>query len=146
MELAITPEGVEIANSYLLYGNISAVCKELQISQEKAIEWLNKREVKKYIDAMYLDSGYRNRNNIANLLDEMIAQKLEEARESQIYTKKDLADLLKLAHQMRMDEVKAQKDNAPIIKQQNNLQFNEGLPYGAGNYGKLMEALIKGEQ
>ena len=50
--------------------------------------------------------GYRNKNNIATVLDEMIQSKLEEAQE----TSKDLADLLQMAHRMRMDEIKAQAD------------------------------------
>ena len=59
---------------------------------------------------MYLDTGYRNRNNIASLLDNIIASKLEEAEETGIYSKKDLSDLLTIAHKMRMDEIKAQVD------------------------------------
>ena len=34
--------------------------------------------------------GYRNKNNIATVLDEMIQSKLEEAQESGVYSNKDL--------------------------------------------------------
>ena len=54
--------------------------------------------------------GYRNKNNIATVLDEMIQSKLEEAQETGVYSNKDLADLLQMAHKMRMDEIKAQAD------------------------------------
>ena len=108
----------------------------------------NKREVKKYIDTVYLDIGYRNKNNIGSVLDEMIASKLEEAQESGIYSSKDLADLLQMAHKMRMDEIKAQADLAKTesnnIKHQTNVQINEAVPFGQGNYGKLMEKLLNG--
>ena len=67
-------------------------------------------EVKKYIDTVYLDMGYRNKNNIATVLDEMIQSKLEEAQESGVYSNKDLADLLQISHRMRMDEIKAQAE------------------------------------
>ena len=91
--------------------------------------------------------GYRNKNNIASVLDEMIASKLEEAQESGVYSNKDLADLLQMAHKMRMDEIKAQADlvkaETTNIKTQNNVQINESLPFGQGNYGKLMEKLLK---
>jgi molybdenum cofactor biosynthesis enzyme len=90
--------------------------------------------------------GYRNRNNIAGVLDEMIASKLEEAQESGVYSGKDLADLLSMAHKMRMDEIKAQtelaKAEAGSIKTQNNVQINSEVPFGQGNYGKLMEKLL----
>ena len=137
---------MEIANSYLQFGNIRAVSDELRVSEEKVAELLNKREVKKYIDTVYLDLGYRNRNNIGKLLDEMIESKLEEAQESGVYSNKDLADLLTMAHKMRMDEIKAQADlekaQASNIRTQNNVQINSEVPFGQGNYGKLMEKLL----
>ena len=142
----ISPEGMEIANSYLQFGNIRAVSDELRVSEEKVAELLNKREVKKYIDTVYLDLGYRNRNNIGKLLDEMIESKLEEAQESGVYSNKYLADLLTMAHKMRMDEIKAQADlekaQASNIRTQNNVQINSEVPFGQGNYGKLMEKLL----
>ena len=144
----ISPEGLEVANSYLQFGNIRGVCDHLQVAENKVVEILNKREVKKYIDTVYLDMGNRNKNNIGTVLDEMIASKLEEAQESGIYSSKDLADLLQMAHKMRMDEIKAQADLAKTesnnIKNQTNVQINEAVPFGQGNYGKLMEKLLNG--
>ena len=143
----ISPEGLEVANSYLTFGNIRAVVEQLGVQENKVVELLNKREVKKYIDTVYLDMGYRNKNNIAGLLDEMIESKLEEAKESGVYSNKHLADLLQMAHKMRMDEIKAQaeleKAQATNVKSQTNVQINEGLPFGQGNYGKLMDKLLK---
>ena len=143
----ISPEGLEVANSYLTFGNIRAVVEQLGVHENKVVELLNKREVKKYIDTVYLDMGYRNKNNIASLLDEMIESKLDEAKESGVYSNKDLADLLQMAHKMRMDEIKAQaeleKAQATNVKSQTNVQINEGLPFGQGNYGKLMDKLLK---
>ena len=144
----ISPEGLEVANSYLQFGNIRGVCDHLQVAENKVVEILNKREVKKYIDTVYLDIGYRNKNNIGSVLDEMIASKLEEAQESGINSSQDLADLLQMAHKMRMDEIKAQADLAKTesnnIKNQTNVQINEAVPFGQGNYGKLMEKLLNG--
>ena len=120
----------------------------MQVPETQVVEVLNKREVKKYIDTVYLDMGYRNKNNIGSLLDEMIASKLEEAQESGVYSSKDLADLLQMAHKMRIDEIKAQTDLAKAegsnIKNQTNVQINEGVPFGQGNYGKLMDKLLNG--
>ena len=120
------------------------------MSENKVVEVLNKREVKKYIDTVYLDTGYRNKNNIAALLDEMVESKLEEARESGVYSSKDLADLLQMAHKMRMDEIKAQADlekNSTRIGSQTNVQINDAsIPFGQGNYGKLMDKLLNGQE
>ena len=144
----ISPEGLEVANTYLQFGNIKAVSESLQVAENKVVETLNKREVKKYIDTVYLDLGYRNRQHIATVMDEMIQSKLDEAQETGMYSSKDLADLLQQAHKMRMDEIKAQADlekiNQTNIKSMTNVQINEGIPFGQGNYGKLMEKLLNG--
>ena len=141
----ISPEGLEVANCYLQYGNIRAVCDYMGVPENKVVEVLNKREVKKYIDTVYLDMGYRNKNNIATVLDEMIASKLEEAQETGVYSSKDLADLLQMAHKIRMDEMKAQaemeKAKGSSIKTQNNVQINAD-GFGQGNYGELMKKLL----
>ena len=147
----ISPEGLEIANCYLQYGNIRAVCDYMNVAENKVVDILNKRDVKRYIDTVYLDMGYRNKNNIASLLDEMIKSKLDEAQETGVYSSKDLADLLQMAHKMRMDEIKAMAEiekaqNASSIRNQTNVQINEAIPFGQGNYGKLMEKLLSGNE
>ena len=143
----ISPEGLEIANAYLELGSIPAVCSRLQIDEAKASEYLAKREVKAYVDQVYLDTGYRNRFKLAEVLDTLIDAKMEEAEESEIYTSKDLADLVGMAHKIRMDELKAQteleKAKAQTIKTQVNIQDNSQVPFGQGNYGELMKKLLK---
>ena len=51
-----------------------------------------------------------------------------------------------MAHKMRMDEIKAQAELAKAestgIRNQTNVQINSELPFGQGNYGKLMEKLL----
>ena len=144
----ISPEGLEIANAYLELGNIPAVCARLSIDEAKASEFLAKREVKAYVDQVYLDTGYRNRFKLAEVLDTLIDAKLEEAEESEIYTNKDLADLVQMVHKIRVDELKAQteleKAKAANIKNQTNIQVNnQEMPFGQGNYGELMKKLLK---
>ena len=131
------------------YGSIPTVSTRLGLGEAQISEILNRREVKQYIDTVYLDTGYRNRFKLADTLDTLIEKKMEEAEESEIYTSKDLADLLQMAHKMRMDELKAQaeleKAKATNIKNQTNVQINDGA-FGTGNYGKLMSKLLKEEK
>ena len=142
----ISPEGIEIANSYLEAGDVDSVSRQLAIPKDEVVDYLNKREVKKYIDSVYLDAGYRNKFKLASVLDAMIEKKLEEAEESDMYTSKDLADLVLMAHKMRMDEVKAQtemeKVSSASIKTQNNVLIQGEGAFGQGNYGALIEKLI----
>ena len=143
----ISPEGLEVANAYLELGNIQSVCVRLKLDEGECSEILAKREVKGYIDQVYLDTGYRNRFKLATALDDLIDRKMEEAEESEIYSNKDLADLLQMAHKMRMDEIKAQADlekaKASNVKNQINIQNNGEVPFGQGNYGELMKKLLK---
>jgi len=143
----MSPEGLEIANSYLQHGSIPAAANALAITEDTVSEALNKREIKQYIDTVYLDTGYRNRFKLSETLDLLIEKKLEEADETEIYTNKDMADLLALAHKMRMEEMKAQteleKAKAGTMKTQVNIQDNSGVPFGQGNYGQLLKKLLK---
>jgi len=143
--IAVSPEGMEIANNYLQFGNIKAVSEMMQVPQHSVVEVLNTREVKKYLDTVYLDLGYRNRDNLASLMDTIIESKLEDAQESGMYSSKDLIEILQIAHKMRMDEIKAMNDSTKTstIKNQTNVQINENGGFGEGNYGKLMENLLK---
>ena len=143
----MSPEGLEIANSYLTNGNVEDVSHELKVSKDIVVSMLQKREVRKYIDTVYMDLGYRNRFKLGQTLDTIIDKKMEEAEESEMYSSKDIADLLNLAHKIRMDELKAQteleKAKAGNIKTQNNVQVIADQPFGQGNYGKLMDKLLK---
>ena len=143
----MSPEGLEIANSYLEHGSIPAVASKLRVSQHEVTDTLNKREIKQYIDTVYLDTGYRNRFKLAETLDMLIEKKLEESEETQMYTNKDMADLVQMAHKMRMEEIKAQtemeKAKAMTVKTQVNIQDNSGMPFGQGNYGELIKKLMK---
>ena len=135
----ISPEGFDIANAYLECGTVSETARTLQIPEHEVVKTLNQREVKTYLDGVYMDLGYRNRNKLGALLDKMIESKLEEAEESGIYTSKDLFELIQFAHKMRMDEIKAEQK----VDQSSTVNI---ASFGEGNYGKLMERLINGRR
>ena len=143
----MSPEGLEIANAYLEKGSIPAVCSKLGVSENEVSEILNKREIKQYIDTVFLDTGYRNRFKISETMDMLIEKKLEESEETEIYTNKDMADLLQMAHKMRIDEIKAQTDlekaKSQTVKTQVNIQDNSGTPFGQGSYGQLIKKMKK---
>jgi|TARA_R110000796_G_scaffold13720_16_gene44150 3-hydroxyisobutyrate dehydrogenase-like beta-hydroxyacid dehydrogenase len=133
----LAPENLELANAYLSSGNALTAAAHMGISPDKVYEVLEKSEVKDYINSVYLDQGYRNRFRLAELLDEVIENKLVEARDSDTYSSKDLVDIIALAHKMSEDHRKTSETTN--IRQQ-NVQINS--PFGEGNYGKLMEKLL----
>ena len=142
----IAPEALSVAEKYLITMDINATADSLGVRTEEVTSYLAKREVKKYVDTVFLDVGDRNRFKLAATMDQVIDQKLEELDESEMGSNKDIADLLALAHKMRMDEIKAQtelvKAEQSQVKQQTNVQINE-TPFGSGNYGELMKKLLK---
>lgn len=136
----ISPEGFDIANAYLYYGSIKDTATQLDIPVHTVVSVIQRPEVKRYLDGVYLDMGYRNRSAIGSALDKMIEAKLEEAEETGIYTKEDLLKLLEFAHKMRMDEIKATGPNIPHTAVQIN--HSGDSHFGDTGYGKLMEKLI----
>lgn len=131
------PEHYDIANGFLLYGTIQDTAEQMQVPQYEVVKILQMPEVKRYLDGIYLDQGYRNRDKMGKILDKIIDSKLEEAEESGVYTGKDLLDVIALVHKMRMDEIKASKENNTTVG--TAVQINN--QFGDSNYGKLMERL-----
>ncbi len=133
----MAPENLEVENAYLSTGNAVVKANHLGCTPDQVYEILEKSEVKDYINSVYLDQGYRNRFRLAELLDEVIENKIQEARDSDQFSSKDLVDIIALAHKVSEDHRKT--SNTTNIKQQ-NVQINS--PFGEGNYGKLMEKLL----
>jgi len=137
----ISPEGLRIAETYLIQGNLQDTANALLMEPFEVSDYLQTREVKAYIDHAYLEGGYRNRNKIAEALDNIIELKLEEMAESEMGSTKDIADLLQMAHKMRMEEIKAM-ENTTKIQTQNNVLITDA---GGSNYNKLLGKLYDGK-
>jgi hypothetical protein len=131
----ISPEGFDIANAYLELGTAEEVAQQLQLPLHEVVATLRRKDVKDYLDGIYLDMGYRNRDKMGALLDKIIDAKIAEAEETGVYTSKDLLEILALQHKMRMDELKLQKEQGPA-------QVTQIANFGEGNYGRLMEKLL----
>jgi len=146
--VAISPEALEVANCYLQTTSVEDTARRMGMQKQAVSQYLQKREVKTYIDQVYMDQGYRNRFTLASTLDKVIEAKLEEMDETEMGSNKDIADLLALAHKFRMDEVKAAteqtKASAATVKNQTNVQINDS-GFGKGNYGNLMKKLLTSE-
>ena len=102
----ISPEGLRLQTLTWNQEIFRCLRKIINGDEAKVSEFLAKREAK-HTDQVYLDTGYRNRFKLAEVLDTLIDAKLEEAEESEIYTNKDLADLVQMAHKIRVDELES---------------------------------------
>lgn len=140
----VSPEGLEIAKSYLETQDIRTTALRLNIDELQVTQYLEKPEIKNYINDVYLNAGYRNRFKLAELMDSIIERKITELTEADIGSGKDILDILQFAHKMRMDELtqmtKLEAARAGV-KNQTNIQINN--PYNGTNYGKLLDVLLE---
>lgn len=135
----LNPEALDFVQTYLACLNVDEAADSLGISREEAAGYLNQREVKRFMDTIFMEQGYMNRFKLSGILETVINSKLEEADETGVYSGKDLVDILTLMHKIQMDHAKIAKETAPGT--QNNVQVNN---YGEGNLGSLIEQIVKG--
>jgi len=142
-EYRMNPEMMEVVNSYLVTTDATITSQSLGIPREKVMYYLNKPEAKRFVDTVYLEQGYLNRHRLQDILGEVMELKLEEMRESEMGTKKDILDIIALAHKIRADEAKiagiSNEGNTP--RNQTNVQINNASEFGE-NYNQLLEKLI----
>ena len=129
----INPEVMDFLQVYMSTLDLGQTCQQLQIPTELGQEIINKKESKRFLDAVFLNEGHTNRFKIKEVMEKAIASKLEEAEESGIFGKESLMEMLKFMHQLRMDELKLQVNKTTNIQQNN---------YGS-NLGDLLQKIAK---
>jgi hypothetical protein len=143
----ISPEGLEVANCYLQNQSISKTAEELDISIELVTQYLARREIRAYVDNVFMDLGFNNRFKMRRAMDALISKKFKDMDESETGSTKDISELLALSHKMSMElmdkEIQLKKLDAEKggPKTQTNIQINES----GNNYGSLIERLITGQ-
>lgn len=143
--IAISPEALEIANSYLQCQNLTEVAEALQLPLAMVSQTLSRRDVKAYIDNVFFDVGFNNRFKMRSAMDALIRQKFQELEEAQTGSNKDIAELLALSHKMTMEQLDKQIELEKLrdpssVRNQVNVQINgEGSRYGA-----LIQQLVSG--
>ena len=106
----ITPETLAVADCYLAVGDVSTVSERLSMPRQEVVKVLNTPPIRRYVDKIFSETGYQNRQKLASTLDTLIDKKLQEMEETEMGSKKDVADLLEMAHKMKMTEMKVQLD------------------------------------
>jgi hypothetical protein len=145
----IAPEALEVANCYLQTQDARRVADELDLTPDLVTEILARREVRAYIDHVFMDTGFNNKFEMRAAMDALIKQKFQELHEAGTGSTKDISELLALSHKMSMDlldrEIQLEKlRQAPGGPQkQVNVQINEGLD--GSKYSTLISKLISGD-
>jgi hypothetical protein len=146
--LDISPEALEVANCYLVSQDLQTVANELDLPTELVTQILARKEVKAYVDHVFMNIGFNNRFKMHAAMDAVIKKKFQELEESDMGSTKDISELLALKHKMTMEELSRmielrKLEQAAGIKNQVNVQINEGLSDGT-KYGDLIQRLMNG--
>lgn len=126
---ALDPVVLALANDYLSGKGVGEIADEYGISEDRVTAVIEKKEVKNYIDSVFATQGYLSRIKRINLINQVIDQKIQEAVETGIYSKKDLLDWMK--HLQEVETALKPKQSGPAVAVQIN------------NYDKLMKDLME---
>ena len=126
----LDPVFLSIANHYLGGKDVAEMSQEYALPEDRITAVLEKKEVRSYIDSVYTTQGYLNRVKRMNLINQVIEQKMQDALETGVFSKKDLLDWLKLLNDMEAQATP--KKTGPAVA----IQVN--------NYDRLMKDLIDG--
>lgn len=125
----LDPVVLALANDYLSGKGVEEIAEEYGITEDRVTAVIEKKEVKNYIDSVFSTQGYLNRIKRINLINQVIDQKITEAMETGIYSKKDLLDWMK--HLQEVETSLKPKTQGPAVAVQIN------------NYDKLMKDLME---
>ena len=142
--LDISPEALEVANSYLQCQDIHQVASDLDMPLELVTQLLERKDVRTYVDSVFFNIGFNNKFRMRAAMDAVIKKKFQELEESEMGSTKDIAELLELSHRMTMQELDKQIQLEKLrvssnIKNQVNVQINNE---GGSKYGALIQRLL----
>lgn len=126
----LDPQHLVIANEMLSGKSITQISELTGLSCDQVTAVAERSEIKRYVDAVYMSQGYLNRVRRMNVINQVIDEKLREAAETGVFSKRDLLDWLKLLNDMDRDA----RPKAPTTAVQVNNQTN--------NYSSLMQDLL----
>jgi hypothetical protein len=126
----LDPQHLVIANEMLSGKSITQISELTGLSCDQVTAVAERGEIKRYVDAVYMSQGYLNRVRRMNVINQVIDEKLREAAETGVFSKRDLLDWLKLLNDMDRDA----RPKAPTTAVQVNNQTN--------NYSSLMQDLL----
>lgn len=147
----MSPEGMDVIEAYLECGSdVPSAARSLGMSEITFRDIMNRSEVKNYLNDIFMESGFRNRDRLFGVLDEVIKRKLEELEETGMGSDQDIMDILWKAHKMKMEEMKMmvelEKAKAASRAPTNQTNIQNNIIAGAGdqNYMDLITSLATG--
>lgn len=116
----VDPKHLILANELLSGKSIPQISEEYGLTSDQVTAVVERGEVKRYIDSVYMSQGYLHRSRRMSIINEVIDEKLAEARETGVFSKRDLLDWLKLLNDMEKDSRPKQPTTAVQVNNQTN--------------------------
>lgn len=146
---SLQPEAMEVVEQYLRFNrDINLVATELNTTPTVVGEILNKKEVRGYLDHLFMEAGFRNREKFFDVLDNILDAKIEELNEAEMGSSMDIMDIMKIYHGMKIKELELsiklqelQLSKGPSAGTINNVQINN-----SSGYDKLLDRIITGNK
>jgi len=116
---SLDPAILTVANEYLSGESIDTIAKNHALTMDQVTAIIERKDVRSYVDSVYLSQGYLNRVKRLALINRVVDKKLQEAIESDVYSKKDLLDWMKLLNDMETS-ARPKRDVGVAIQVNNN--------------------------
>ena len=129
----LDPQHLIIANEMLTGKSIPQISDITGLSIDQVTSIAERSEIKRYVDAVYMSQGYINRVRRMQVINKVIDEKLLEAADTGVYSKRDLLEWLKLLNDM--DKTTQPKTPTTAV------QVNQ-----TNNYSSLMNDLLGGQK
>jgi hypothetical protein len=129
----LDPQHLVIANEMLTGKSIPQISDITGLSIDQVTSIAERSEIKRYVDAVYMSQGYINRVRRMQVINKVIDEKLLEAADTGVYSKRDLLEWLKLLNDM--DKTTQPKTPTTAV------QVNQ-----TNNYSSLMNDLLGGQK
>lgn len=127
----LDPQHLLVANELLCGKSIPSISESTGLSTDQVTAIVERSEIRRYVDAVYMSQGYLNRVRRMQIINRVVDEKLAEAAETGVWSKRDLLDWMKLLNDMDKDS----RPKAPTTAVQVNHQTN--------NYTTLMQDLFQ---
>lgn len=116
---SLDPAVLTVANEYLSGESIDTIAKNHALTMDQVTAIIERKDVRSYVDSVYLSQGYLNRVKRLALINRVVDKKMQEAIESDVYSKKDLLDWMKLLNDMETS-ARPKRDVGVAIQVNNN--------------------------
>jgi hypothetical protein len=99
----LDPQHLLVANELLAGKTIPQIADAFNLSADRVTAIVERTDTKRYVDTVIMNQGYLHRSRRLSIINRVIDEKLQEAAETGMYSKKDLFDWIKLLNEMDRD-------------------------------------------